>query len=65
MLPWLSMVISENGVCSIFSSFSKNLEPIYKVLVPYMDSALNMDTPNIFKRNFIDTWRYVLVKKSS
>ena len=24
---------------------------MYKVFVPYMDSALNMDTPNIFKSN--------------
>ena len=23
----------------------------YKVLLPYMDSTFNMDTPNIFKNN--------------
>ena len=37
-----------------FTSFMKfyTLHSVfYKVLVPYMVSALNMDTPNIFKSN--------------
>ena len=29
----------------------KNQKKIYIVLVPYIDSAHNMDTPNIFKSN--------------
>lgn len=32
----------------------KNIFYPYKVLVPNMDSALNMDTPNIFKINKFD-----------
>ena len=40
------------------------------VFVPYLDSALNMDTPNIIKTTIIiikniDTWRYMSVKKTS
>ena len=30
------------------------------VLVPYMDSVLNMDTPNIFKNNTF--YRYMLLR---
>ena len=28
-----------------------HINSFYVALVPYMDSALNMDTPNIFKNN--------------
>ena len=36
----------------VFILFRKQLmtnRNMYKVLVPYMDNALNIDTPNIFK----------------
>ena len=35
----------------IFLTFYESLIILNRVLVPYMDSALNMDTPNIFKSN--------------
>ena len=37
-----------------------NYRRMYKVFIPYMDSALNMDTPNTFKS--IKVYRHMALR---
>ena len=45
--------------------FAPNIANRYNVLVPCMDSTLNMDTPNIFKGNTFYGHTALLVREES